>query len=99
MVVKFCQCFCSGRGVECIFYDVFTEAEDNLQLGLGVIPPQKCFAFRGSECNFPRFPGTSFINENMEKSEAFLKYTYCGRPAEPAILISTLVSNACAAVI
>ena len=24
---------------------------------------------------------------------------YCGRPAEPAILISTLVSNACAAVI
>ena len=33
-------------------------------------------------------------NEPSEKPVA-----YCGRPAEPAILISTLVTNACAAVI
>ena len=31
--------------------------------------------------------------------ENLINIIYCGRPAEPAILISTLVSNACAAVI
>ena len=36
---------------------------------------------------------------SSQKPSKYLQLCFCGRPAEPAILISTLVSNACAAVI
>ena len=69
---------CITRGVACIFRGVRTvenvrgAPKGRADEGSGDMPPTKKFLhFRARKCHFPRFPGNSFINQNMTKRRVF----------------------------